>query len=301
MVQTNLIESARRQEESSVIFVADQTSELAVLDRDLFESVVCCLSTETQESVKNGASTASQTLFSYNGRSGRDAYAFLVRKPTANVHLRTQTHDTSSRSISSTAGAEGAVGKGVFDSGLPSTAPRPQLLQTASAPSLLMELSGSARTMSPVSMSRQKVYQRSTFKYLGGISGTDEVAYRTSPLPEMSRQSSFSRSPGRSPSAFAMAVNERNSPDAAEQSPCDHNHVSRRRASTGLLDPSSSRHLRPANHPMARGWLGSNGGDQDDLDDVRKEIGGGVMEVKAALQDLARGQVIVHFNVSILA
>jgi hypothetical protein len=124
---------------------------------------------------------------------------------------------------------------------------------------------------------------------LGSISGpTSEADHQIVSLPELKREQSFHR---RSPPSVAMAVNEGKTPPAVGQSLSDPESGSS--IWMGRPETSASRRsLVPANHPMAQGWLGPDGDDKNNLDDIRKEFAGGVAELKTVMQDLSRSQVI---------
>lgn len=127
---------------------------------------------------------------------------------------------------------------------------------------------------------------------LGSISGpTAEADHQIAPLPELKRERSFHQSPPRSPPSVAIAASEGKSPPAVGRSLSDPEPGSS--IWMGRPEISASRRgLVPANHPMAQGWLGPDSDGKNNLDDIREEFAGGVAELKAVMQDLARSQVI---------
>ena len=156
------------------------------------------------------------------------------------------------------------------------------------APTLARRLSGGSQgAFLPSPNGHQRPYARSTFKSLGSISGQEGAAQIASP-PQISGGASFSQSPCRSPIPFSSPVNQHISPDAvpnpssSKQPGCV---ISR-------TDSNESRRqsLLPANHPMAKGWLGSSAPDEENLEHVRK----GVIQGQDLLWGRSTGRIMLN-------
>jgi len=271
------------QVDSGKFFVADHTSELAVLDRALFESALCILSPEAQGLARSFGSKASVPLYSHNGRLS----------PTTHVSvLRNQPHRPGHAPH---AGTEN-VGMLFFNDGQNRTASRfassgpDAVVAAVSAPTLARQLSEDSQgVLSSSPNGHQRSWGRITFKSLGSISGPDEAARIASSQPQISGRASFSQSPSHSP----IAINQHTSQDAVPKA------TSFRQVEGGIswTDSDESRRLLPANHPMAKGWLGSSAPDEENLEDVRRGVRQGQEELKASIQKMVqRSQVFLYMT-----